>query len=78
MEKQVVNHTDMPEPYGDYYTAVRAGDFLFISGQAGILPAKGAKAGDDFESQKLRGNCANVLNAIKSPAWQESGLPYAE
>ena len=51
MEKQVVEHPDMPAPYGGYSTVVRAGDFLFISGQAGIVPETGAKAGEDFESQ---------------------------
>jgi 2-iminobutanoate/2-iminopropanoate deaminase len=51
MEKKVVEHSDMPAPYGAYSTAVQAGDFLFISGQAGIVPETGAKAGEDFESQ---------------------------
>lgn len=51
MEKIVVEHADMPAPYGAYLTAVRAGEFLFISGQAGIVPETGAKAGEDFESQ---------------------------
>ncbi|WP_205123491.1 RidA family protein [Marimonas lutisalis] len=51
MDKQVINHPDMPAPYGAYSTAVRAGDFVFISGQAGIVPETGAKAGEDFETQ---------------------------
>lgn len=51
MGKEVVEHPDMPAPYGAYSTAVRAGDFLFVSGQAGIIPETGAKAGEDFESQ---------------------------
>ena len=51
MEKQVIKHPEMPQPYGAYSTVVRAGDFIFVSGQAGILPETGAKAGDDFESQ---------------------------
>ncbi|MDA7430055.1 Rid family hydrolase [Primorskyibacter aestuariivivens] len=51
MEKQVIHHPEMPAPYGAYSTTVRAGDFLFISGQAGIEPDTGAKAGEDFESQ---------------------------
>ncbi len=51
MEKLVVDHPNMPAPYGAYSTAVRAGDFLFISGQAGIVPETGEKAGEDFESQ---------------------------
>lgn len=51
VEKQIVRHPDMPRPYGAYSTAVRAGDFLFVSGLAGIVPATGAKAGEDFNTQ---------------------------
>lgn len=51
MKKEIVNHPDMPAPYGAYSTAVRAGEWLFISGQAGIDPATGQKAGEDFETQ---------------------------
>jgi 2-iminobutanoate/2-iminopropanoate deaminase len=51
VEKQVISHPDLPEPYGAYSTAVRAGDFLFVSGLAGIVPATGAKAGEDFDTQ---------------------------
>ncbi|WP_217629254.1 RidA family protein [Lutimaribacter saemankumensis] len=51
MDKQIINHPDMPAPYGAYSTAVRAGDFVFISGQAGVVPETGAKAGEDFETQ---------------------------
>ncbi len=51
MKKQVVTHPDMPAPYGAYSTVVRAGDFLFVSGQAGIVPQTGEKAGEDFETQ---------------------------
>lgn len=51
MEKEVVEHAEMPAPYGAYSTAVRAGGFLFISGQAGIVPETGNKAGEDFDSQ---------------------------
>ena len=49
--KRVISHPDLPKPYGAYSTAVRAGDFLFVSGLAGIVPHSGEKAGDDFESQ---------------------------
>jgi len=51
MKKQVINHPDMPEPYGAYSTVVRAGDFLFVSGQGGIVPETGEKAGEDLKSQ---------------------------
>ncbi len=51
VEKQIISHPDLPKPYGAYSTAVRAGNFLFVSGLAGIVPATGAKAGDDFATQ---------------------------
>lgn len=51
MDKKVINHPDMPASYGAYSTVVRAGDFLFVSGQAGIVPQTGQKAGEDFASQ---------------------------
>lgn len=51
VKKSVVHHPDMPAPYGAYSTVVRAGDFLFVSGLAGIVPATGQKAGEDFETQ---------------------------
>ena len=51
VEKHVVRHQDLPKPYGAYSTAVRAGDFLFVSGLTGIVPETGAKAGEDFDTQ---------------------------
>ncbi len=39
-----------PRPVGPYSQAIRAGHFLFISGQLGIDPASG-KLADDFEGQ---------------------------
>jgi 2-iminobutanoate/2-iminopropanoate deaminase len=51
LKKQVISHSDMPAPYGAYSTAIRAGDFIFVSGQAGIVPETGKKAGEDFDSQ---------------------------
>ena len=51
MKKQVIRHPHMPEPYGAYSTVVQAGDFIFVSGQAGIDPETGTKAGEDFEAQ---------------------------
>ncbi len=51
VEKHVIEHPDLPKPYGAYSTAIRAGDFLFVSGLAGIVPSSGEKAGEDFETQ---------------------------
>src|SRR5512135_1049185 len=55
-EKNIMPSTkiiDSPRipPLGPYSQAVRAGDFIFTAGQAGIDPATGKAAGDDFEAQ---------------------------
>jgi 2-iminobutanoate/2-iminopropanoate deaminase len=42
---------DAPTPVGAYSPAVRAGDFVFISGQVPRDPRTGKLPGDDIESQ---------------------------
>ena len=54
---------DVPKPVGAYSPAVRAGDFVFISGQVPRDPRTNALAGDDIESQ-VRATLANVKNAL--------------
>ena len=54
---------DVPKPVGAYSPAVRAGDFVFISGQVPRDPRTNALAGDDIESQ-VRGTLSNVKNAL--------------
>jgi 2-iminobutanoate/2-iminopropanoate deaminase len=59
---------NMPKPLGPYSQAVRAGDFLFVAGQAGLDPATGAAAGDGFEAQARQAfrNLTMVLEAAGS------------
>lgn len=40
-----------PAAVGPYSQAVRAGGFVYVSGQLGLVPATGQFAGADFESQ---------------------------
>jgi len=40
-----------PAAVGPYSQAVRAGGFLYVSGQLGLVPATGQFAGSDFEAQ---------------------------
>lgn len=54
---------DLPKPVGAYSPAVRAGDFVFISGQVPRDPRTGALPGDDIESQ-VRQTLANVKGAL--------------
>ena len=42
---------DVPPPVGAYSPAVKAGGFVFVSGQVPRDPATGALVGDDVESQ---------------------------
>jgi 2-iminobutanoate/2-iminopropanoate deaminase len=48
---------------GPYSQAVRAGDFIYVAGQAGLDPATGNAAGPDFESQARQAfkNLSDVL-----------------
>lgn len=54
---------DVPKPAGAYSPAVRAGEFVFISGQVPRDPRTGALPGDDIESQ-VRQVLANVKGAF--------------
>lgn len=50
---------------GPYSHAIRAGDFVFISGQPGLDPATGALAGTTFEVQ-ARQALANVVHVLRA------------
>lgn len=47
LEKQIIDHP----PFGAVSKTVRAGDFLFVSGQGGFLPGTRVLPGEDFESE---------------------------
>jgi len=51
MERQVVAGPDLPAQIGPYSLAVRAGGFVFVSGQPGIDPETGEPAGSSFEDE---------------------------
>lgn len=52
-----------PKPIGPYSQAIRAGPFLFVSGQLGIDPASGRLA-EDFEGQ-VRLALANIRAVLE-------------
>jgi reactive intermediate/imine deaminase len=56
---------DAPTPKGAYSPGVRAGDFLFISGQVPRDPQTGALVGDDVATQtrQVLRNIEGVLGA---------------
>ena len=50
LEKYVIETPRVPQ-LGPYSQAIRAGEFIFTAGQAGLEPLTGAPAGEDFETQ---------------------------
>lgn len=65
MEKQIINSDKAPSPIGPYSQAVKAGDFLFLSGQVGFDPATGDLITDDIEKEtrQVMENLKAVLTA---------------
>ncbi len=56
---------DIPRPVGAYSPGVRAGDFLYVSGQVPRDPRTGALVGDTVEeqAQQVVHNLSSVLHA---------------
>ncbi|MFQ6131321.1 MAG: Rid family detoxifying hydrolase [Armatimonadota bacterium] len=63
--KQVVSGKNLPPAKGPYSTAVRAGDFLFISGTVPVDPESGEALRGDFEQavRRVMDNLKAVLVA---------------
>jgi 2-iminobutanoate/2-iminopropanoate deaminase len=55
----------VPPPKGAYSPAVRAGDFVFVSGQVPRDPATGALVGDDVAAQ-TRQTLANLRRVLEA------------
>ena len=63
--RDVIAGPDVPKPLGPYSPGVRAGEFLYVAGQAGTDPATGEPAGNkmvDQARQAMR-NVEAVLHA---------------
>jgi 2-iminobutanoate/2-iminopropanoate deaminase len=68
MRREVVQGAGLPPAIGPYSHAVRAGGFVFVSGQPGIDPATGTVAGPSFGEQARQAfaNLDAVLRAAGS------------
>ena len=72
MRREVVSGEGVPPTIGPYSAAIRAGDFVYVSGQPGVDPATGEAAGPtlaDQAKQAMR-NLEAVLNAAGSSLGQ--------
>ena len=67
MDRHVVTGAELPPPIGPYSHAVRAGGFVFVSGQPGVDPATGDVV-DSFggQARKAFANLATVLRIAGS------------
>lgn len=64
-DREVIRPSGAPGAVGAYSPAIRAGDFVFVSGQLGTDPATGEFAGDDIAAQATQAlaNLGAVLEA---------------
>jgi 2-iminobutanoate/2-iminopropanoate deaminase len=64
-QREVITGPGVPPVLGPYSPGVRAGDFLYVAGQAGIDPATGEAAGPTIADQARQAmrNVAAVLQA---------------
>ena len=62
MDKQIIFTSDAPAAIGPYSQAVKIGDFLFTSGQIGIIPASGELAeGVEAQTEQAMRNLGAIL-----------------
>ena len=65
MAKTVVTTKKAPGAIGPYSQGIKAGGFVFASGQLGLIPETGVFAGDSVEAQ-TRQSLANVKNVLEA------------
>ncbi len=68
MERQAMHTDKAPKAIGPYSQAIRVGDFVFCSGQAGLDPASGklVEGGIQAETRRVLQNLQAVLEASGS------------
>jgi 2-iminobutanoate/2-iminopropanoate deaminase len=66
--KEPIRPEGAPAAVGPYSPAIRAGDFMFVSGQLGTDPATGEFAGDDVgaQAEQALANLEAILAAAGS------------
>ena len=68
VEKVVITSEKAPKALGPYSVAIKAGGFVFASGQLGLDPQTGnlAVGGAEAETRQALTNLGNVLDAAGS------------
>lgn len=65
MKKEIIHSSNAPAAIGPYSQAVKAGGFLYVSGQLPIDPATGAFPADEISAQTRQSltNLKHILEA---------------
>ena len=71
MSNQIINTANAPAPIGPYSQAVKAGGFLFISGQIAIVPGS-----SELIQNNITEETRQVMNNLKM-ILEESGLNFS-
>ncbi len=71
MNKQIINTSSAPDPIGPYSQAVKAGGFLFLSGQVAFVPATG-----DLRNGNLTEETNQVMLNLKA-VLTEAGMNFS-
>ncbi|MDR1472091.1 MAG: Rid family detoxifying hydrolase [Synergistaceae bacterium] len=74
--KKTVSISNAPVAAGPYSQAVWSGDFLYCSGQLGLVPESGALAGPDVTTQAIQA-LKNVLALLSSQGLTSSDVVKA-
>ena len=70
MKKKIINTPHAPSPIGPYSQAVRAGDWIFISGQIPINPATG-----ELKMNTIQEETTQVMENLKA-VLKEAGATF--
>lgn len=71
MSKTIVNSGDAPAPIGPYSQAVKAGGFLFLSGQIALVPGT-----SELNTSDITRETAQVMENLKA-VLEEAGLNFS-
>lgn len=71
MSKTIVNTGKAPAPIGPYSQAVKAGGFLFLSGQVPIIPGT-----SELKNGNITEETAQVMQNLKA-VLEEAGLDFS-
>ncbi len=72
MTNQIIKTTKAPAPIGPYSQAVKAGNFLFISGQVAIEPSTG-----DMKNATIQDEASQVMKNL-SVILYEAGYEFSD